>query len=461
MRGPDLIALRHDLLTLKAGEPIIGGAESTPKRGGVRVKARADPLGCAHWRAMVHYQSDSSLVPAYRVLDLTDEQGVFCTKLLADYGADVVRVEPPSGGPGRMKGPFLNDEPHPERSAYFLFYNTNKRSITLDLESPQGRGIFKKLAAEADVIVESMPVGYLEGLGLGYGDLREAHPGLVMASISPFGQTGPWKGYKSSDLIASAASGYMQITGDPDRPPVRQGNEQSHFPGGQYAAVAVMAALYYRDMLGGEGQYIDVSLQEAMITYYTDAHPALAWMQMEQNVTRVGTNSTLVIPLGAFPCGDGWITVGVITPREWDALASWIYEVTGNEEILNEQYKGGNQERAPHIDVITALFVDFASRFTAEELFHEGQKRNLVFLPVNDVSDLLQDPQLEASHFWAEADHPEAGRLKYPLGVFDSEEVAPSNGAAPALGQDNRAVYGGELGLSAEEMAELQAAGII
>ncbi len=410
---------------------------------------------------MVPYKAENSLIPAYRVLDLTDEQGVFCTKLLADYGADVIKVEPPSGDPGRRKGPFPNDEPHLERSAYFLFYNTNKRSITLDLESPEGKGLFKRLAVQADVIVESMPVGYLESVGLGYDTLHEAHPGLVMASISPFGQTGPWKDYKSSDLIASASSGYMQITGDPDRPPVRQGNEQSHFPGGQYAAVAVMAALYHRDMSGGEGQYIDVSLQEAMITYYTDAHPALAWMQMGQNVTRVGTNSTLVVPLGAFPCQDAWITVGIITPREWDALASWIYEVTGKEEILNEQYKGGNQERAPHIDVITALFVDFAARFTAEELFHEGQRRNLVFLPVNDVSDLLHDPQLEASHFWVEADHAGVGRLKYPLGVFDSEDVAPSSGAAPLLGQDNQSVYCGELGVTAEELTELRAAGII
>ena len=402
-----------------------------------------------------------NLIAPYRVLDLTDGKGVFCTKLLADYGANVVRIEPPSGDPGRAKGPFLGDEPGVERSAYYLFYNTNKRSITLNLESDLGQSIFKQLAAKADVVVESLPVGYLKTLGLDYDALRESNPGLVMASISPFGQTGPWKDFKSSDLIAMAASGFMQITGEPDEPPVRQGNEQSHFAGAQYAAVAVMGALYFRDMLSGEGQYIDVSQQEALITYYTDAHPALAWKQMEQNVTRVGTNSTLVIPLGAFPCQDGWICAGVITPREWEALAAWIYEVTGNEEILDEKYKGGNQERAPHIDIITAMFLEFSTRFTSEELFHEGQKRNLVFLPVTDVADLLHDDQLEASHLWTQLDHQEVGELKYPLGIFDSEDFSPARSAAPSLGQDNGAIYGGELGLTFQEMAGLRTARVI
>ena len=404
---------------------------------------------------------DDSLLPPYRVLDLTDGKGVFCAKLLADYGADVVRIEPPEGDPGRSRGPFPGDVPNPETSSYFLYYNTNKRSITLDIETESGRSLLLRLAARADVLVESLPVGYLESLGLGYEALSEANPGLVMASISPFGQSGPWKDYKSSDLIALAASGYMQITGEPDGPPVRQGNEQSHFPGSQHAAVAIMGALYHRDILSGKGQYIDVSLQEALITYYTDAHPALAWIQLGENVTRVGTNSTLVVPLGAFPCREGWISAGIITPREWDTLAQWIYEVTGNEEVLNEQYRGGNQDRSPHIDILTAMFIDFSSRFTADELFHEGQRRNLVFLPVTDVSDLLQDPQLEASHLWTEMEHPHAGRLKYPLGVFDIENVTPSGSPAPLLGQHNRDVYCGELGLTEQELVELRVGGVI
>ena len=404
---------------------------------------------------------EGRLLPPYRVLDLSGPEAVFCGKLLGDYGADVVRVEPPGGDPSRARGPFADDVEGPERSLYFLFYNTNKRSITLDLQSDRGRDLFRRLVAGTDVVVESYPVGYLDSLGLGYESLRAINPGIVMASVTPFGQTGPWKDYKSNDLIALAASGFMQITGEPDGPPMRQGNDQSHFPGAQFAAASILAALYHRDFGDGEGQHIDVSLQEALITYYTDAHPALAWMLLGDNVTRVGATSTLVIPLGAYPSSDGWISAGIITPREWDALSGWIYEVTGNEEVLNEAYKGGNQDRAPYNDLITALVIDFTTRYTSEYLFHEGQRRNLVFIPVNTVSDLLADPQLEASNFWFGIDHPETGTLQYPQGVFDSEEVSPATSAAPILGQDNDAIYTGELGLSHEELSSLKDEGVI
>ena len=404
---------------------------------------------------------EGRLLPPYRVLDLSGPEAVFCGKLLADYGADVVRVEPPDGDPSRSRGPFADDEEGPDRSLYFLFYNTNKRSITLDLQAERGRDLFRSLVAQADVIVESNPVGYLDSIGLGYEDLRQINPGIVMASVTPFGQTGPWKDYKSNDLIALASSGFMQITGEPDGPPMRQGNDQSHFPGAQYAAASILGALYHRDFGGGEGQHIDVSLQEALITYYTDAHPALAWMLLGDNVTRVGATSTLVIPLGAYPSSDGWISAGIITPREWDALSEWIYEVTGNEEVLNEAYKGGNQDRAPYNDIITALVIDFTTRYTSEYLFHEGQRRNLVFIPVNTVSDLLADPQLEASNFWFGIDHPETGTLQYPQGVFDSEEVSPATSAAPTLGQDNEAIYAGELGLSEAALSSLKSEGVI
>ena len=364
--------------------------------------------------------------------------------------------------PSRSRGPFAGDEPGPDRSLYFLFYNTNKRSITLDLQTGQGKDLFRRLVAQADVVVESFPVGYMASLSLGYEDLRQINPGIVVASVTPFGQTGPWKDYKSSDLIALAASGFMQITGEPDGPPMRQGNDQSHFPGAQFAAASILAALYHRDFGDGEGQHIDVSLQEALITYYTDAHPALAHTMLGENVTRVGATSTLVIPLGAYPSSDGWISAGIITPREWDTLAEWIYEATGNEEVLNEAYRGGNQDRAPFNDIITALVIDFTTRYTSEYLFHEGQRRNLVVLPVNTVSDLLADPQLKASNFWFGIDHPEAGSLQYPQGVFDSEEFSPATFPCPRHRTGQRRPYTPrELGLSAEELAALGSEGVI
>ena len=403
------------------------------------------------------------LIPPYRILDLTDRRAAFCGRLLADYGADVVKVEPPSGDPSRRLGPYPSDSPDPERSLDFFFYNTNKRSITLNLETESGRSLFRRLAADADVIIESFDRHYLYDHGIGFDALRSDKPGLIMASVTPFGNTGEWADYQGDDLVVMAASGYMQITGEPDEPPVRQGNEHSHYPAAQYAAVGILAALYHRDFGGGEGQHIDVSSQEALITYYTDAHPALLWRKLGQNVTRVGTNSTLVIPLGAYPCKDGWIAAGVITPREWDALAEWIHEVTGNDEVLNEAYRGGNQDRAEHIDIITALFLEFAENFTVQELFHEGQRRNLVFLPVNEIADLLADPQLAESGFWYDIEHQESdvGTVKYPLGIFHSDDVKARSRPAPALGADNAAVYQGELGLTPSEIASLKAGGII
>ena len=375
----------------------------------------------------------------------------------------MVKVEPPAGDPSRRLGPFPNDAPDPERSMDFLFYNTNKRSITLDLETETGRSLFRRLAVDADVIIESFDRHYLTDLGVGFDSLRTENPGLVMASVTPFGSVGDWADYRGDDLVVMAASGYMQITGEPDEPPVRQGNEHSHYPAAQYAAVGVLAALYHRDFGGGDGQHIDISSQEALITYYTDAHPALLWRKLGQNVTRVGANSTLVIPLGAYPCKDGWISAGVITPREWDALAEWIHEVTGNDEALNEAYRGGNQDRAEHMDIITALFLEFAENFTVQELFHEGQRRNLVFLPVNEIADLLADPQLAESGFWYDIqdNDPAVGPVKYPLGIFHSEEVQARNRPAPALGADNEAVYQGELGLTPSELATLKADGVI
>ena len=416
------------------------------------------------------------LIPPYRILDLTDRRAAFCARLLADYGADVVKVEPPHGDPSRRLGPYPDDAPHSERSLDFMFYNTNKRAITLDLETAPGRALFRRLAAAADVIIESHHRHYLPDRGLDFAALRADNPGLVLASVTPFGHTGPWADYHGDDLVVMAASGYMQITGEPDEPPVRQGNEHSHYPAAQYAAVAILAALYHRDFAdhngagdtdgssgSGPGQHIDISAQEALITYYTDAHPALLWRKLGQNVTRVGTNSTLVIPLGAYPCQDGWIAAGVITPREWDTLAAWIHEVTGNDAVLNQAYRGGNQDRAEHIDIITALFLEFAAHFTVQELFHEGQRRNLVFLPVNQIADLLADPQLAQSGFWHEIPHhdPAVGALQYPLGIFHSDDVAARRRPAPALGSDNAAVYQGELGITAAELADLRAQGII
>ncbi len=404
---------------------------------------------------------EDTFLPKYRILDLTDEKGTFCTKLLADLGADVIKVEPPSGDKTRAKGPFFQDDIHPEKSLYFLYYNTNKRSITLDLSHHDGRAIFKRLVQKADAVVETFTPGYLDSLGLAYDSLSALNPRLVMVSITPFGQTGPWNRYKSSDLIVMAASGYMQVTGEPDEPPVRPGNEQSHFAPSQYAAVTLLAALYWRDNCSNEGQYIDVSMQEACITYYQDQHPAALWHFKNQNVIRVGRTSNIVVPLGIYPCKDGWIGLGLARADEWDRLAQWVYEVTGDEVILEDRFKGATQARAPYIDEITAMLVNFCSHYTKEEMFKEGQRRDLVFVPVAYTSELPGDPQLEAMNFWVDLEHPIVGSLKYPLGIFYSADMPLCKRPAPLLGQDNEKIYCGELGFSKEDLAIMRKVGVV
>lgn len=403
------------------------------------------------------------LLEGYRVLDLADGKGVYCTKLLADLGADVVIVEPSSGSRGRHRGPFFHDEPHVEKSLYFLYFNTSKRSITLNLEHPDGQAIFKRLAKTADVVVETFPVGYMKSLGLDYDALSVINPKLVMTSISPFGQTGPYKDYKGSDLVAMAMGGYMQITGDPEKYPVRLGNEHSHYPTSQYAALGILGALYYRDITSGRGQYIDMSLFEPIIPYHLEQHQAAMWKFQRQNPIRVGLHSYIGIPLGVYPCKDGWAAALTTTDKEWDGLAQWIYEVTGEKAVLDEELKGvWGEGRRKRRDEVIAYIMRLSSSMTKQEFFHQAQKRDMGFEPVNTPEDILNDPHLAASGFWVELDHPVVGKLRYPRqGPFCGEDIPEIEKAAPLLGEHNKEIYCGELGFTKNDLVVLRSGGII
>ena len=202
-----------------------------------------------------------------RILELADETGQFCGKLLGDLGADVVKIEPPGGERNRHVGPFLDDIPHPERSLSFWYYNTSKRGITLSLETADGRGLFRRLAATSDVILETFRPGFLASLGLDYDSLSLQNPRMIMCSLTPFGQTGPWRDYLSSDLLHMAAGGEMASSGydqadAPNAPPIAPGGGNAWHMGGHFAYMAIMAALVHRTV-AGQGQYIDTSIHEA------------------------------------------------------------------------------------------------------------------------------------------------------------------------------------------------------
>ena len=400
-------------------------------------------------------------IPEYRVLDLADEKGAYCGKLLGDLGAEVVKIEPPCGDKTRLRGPFFKNEVHPEKSLFFLYFNTSKGSITLDIEDPAGKEIFKKLVKTADVVVESFPVGYLASLGLDYPRLKRINPGLVMTSITPYGQKGPLSGYKAEDINIFAMSGYMQLVGEPDQAPLVLGGEQTFYPGSQYAAVGTMAALFYRDGVSGKGQHVDVSMQEAMISYWQEQTPVPMWQKTQENNTRVGAMDAMVTPCGLYPCKDGWISLCVVTPQEWDALSQWMYEVTGNAEVLKDEYKGGLISRMPVRDMVNVLVMEFTDKLTGREIFLEGQKRKVVVMPVNDVPSLVNDTQLNSRNFWVTLDHPVVGKLKYPKGALYSDAIGAPTKAAPLLGEDNERIYCGELKYSKEDLAVLRTTGVI
>ena len=237
-----------------------------------------------------------------------------------------------------------------------------------------------------------------------------------MTSITPYGQKGPLSGYKAEDINIFAMSGYMQLVGEPDQAPLVLGGEQTFYPGSQYGAVGTMAALFYRDAVSKKGQYVDVSMQEAMISYWQEQTPVTMWQKTKENNTRVGSMDAMVTPCGLYPCKDGWISLCVVTPQEWDTLSQWIYEVTGNAEVLKDEYKGGLISRMPVRDMVNVLVMEFTDKLTGREIFLEGQKRKVVVMPVNDVPSLLNDIQLKSRNFWVTLGPSCGGQAEVPQG---------------------------------------------
>jgi crotonobetainyl-CoA:carnitine CoA-transferase CaiB-like acyl-CoA transferase len=400
-----------------------------------------------------------------RVLELADQTGQFCGKLLGDLGADVVKIEPPGGEPGRHIGPFLDDIPHPERSLSFWYYNTSKRGVTLDLETTDGRGLFRRLAATADVVLETFRPGFLESLGLDYASLRQQNPRLIVCSLTPFGQTGPWRDYLSSDLLHMAAGGQMASCGYdeadvPNAPPIAPGGGNAWHTGCHFAAMAIMAALVHRTV-AGQGQYIDASIHEAC-ALTTEA--AIANYIYRGEVLRRQTgrhHAAAPTPRTQFRAKDGnYVTAlvaGRLNPRYVGELADLLdsYGMAG--DLKDPKYRDPAVIAANTSHIIDDLVADFIAGLPAEEVYHAAQERGFTWGAVRTPEALLDDPHLHDRGFWKQVEHPELGRsFIYP------GEAAIYNGSpwrisrrAPLIGEHNMEIFHEELGLSRAELSVL------
>ena len=395
----------------------------------------------------------------YRVLDLSGPLGVYCGKLMADMGADIVKVEPPGGDPMRRIGPFVRDEPHPERSLHWFHFNTNKRGITLDITTPEGVGILRRLAQTADVLLESFQPGYLDSLGVGYGHLEGLNPSLIYVSVTPFGQTGPYKDFKASDLIGLAMGGYLYVTGWPHTPPTRLWGSQAYHTASNRAYIATLLALYHR-LSSGQGQHVDVSMQEAVAA--TTEHVGISYIYQGASAVRCGFRHGGQF-VATWKCKDGYVSITTNTQRAWNDLRAWMAEEGMAGDLLDKKYDDILILRAQYSDHIEDLIGRWAMGHTRQEITDWGQARHHPFGPAATPVEVLANPQLQAREFFIEADQPDlGGDLIYPGAPY----VLPDSPwrlktAAPRIGQHNAEVYGDDLGLSKHEIDVLVGAGVI
>lgn len=417
-------------------------------------------------------QSENGLLSPFRVLDLTDEFGFLCGKILGDLGADVIKIERPGGDPARNIGPFLHDQVHPEKSLYWFAFNNNKRGVTLNLESDRGRKIFGQLVAKADFVLESFTPGILDGLDLGYEALSRLNPRLVLTSITPFGQTGPYSRFNASDIEVLAMSGCMSLTGDPSRAPLRVTFPQSYQWTGSYAAMGTMIAHHQRQRTG-EGQHVDVSAQACLLWAFSHAHTF--WDLNRHLEKRAGSFMTGRSITGAkmrvfWPCKDGYLNFiiygGEAGRKTNQALVDWMDSKEMTPEFLKKKdWKVFNiaEVTQEEIDQLEEPIGRFFQGVTKKEFLKEVISRGMLGYPVSTAREILEDPQLKARGFWQTVDHPELGTsLLYPgaFAKFSSAEC-PLRRRAPLIGEHNEEVYGKELGLKSAEMGQLKENGIL
>jgi benzylsuccinate CoA-transferase BbsE subunit len=365
----------------------------------------------------------------------------------------------------------MDDVPHRERSLSFWHYNTSKRGITLNLESPQGQDILKQLAANADIVLESRKPGYLESLGLGYGQLSAGNPGLIMCSLTPYGQTGPWRDYVSSDITQMAGGGQMASSGYddvdiPNPPPIAPGGGNSWHIGAHYAYIGIMAALYYR-FLSGEGQYIDASIHEAC-ALTTEGAIAIYLSTGDVVQRHTGRHAAPdMSPAIQFPTGDGgWLNTtrsGTnLTPARLKLLSEWFDQSGMAEDLTDERYQDPEVIAAEN-DHIVQVMKNFFMNSTLMDSFHGGQQRDFPWGAIRSMDEIVGDDHLTDREFFKEVEHPELGRaFTYPgPAMLLNGSPWRISRRAPLIGEHNPDILQGELGLTNSQLLLYAEGGVI
>jgi benzylsuccinate CoA-transferase BbsE subunit len=425
---------------------------------------------------MIKKQESQPTLPPIRVLDLTEGGCMVGGKMFSDMGADVIKIEPPSGSSSRIP-PYFKNQVDPNKSLFWFAYNTNKRGITLDLQKPEGQEIFKKLAKKADIILESNSIGYMDKLSLGYADIARIKPDIIYTSITPFGQGGPKAEYKATDLTLWASGGFLNACGDPDRAPVWIGfGPQATFFGGAEGAIGSLAAYWYRTNTG-EGQFVDVSIQESTMSANMNALPM--WDVNRVNFKRKGAVSfvaaTNVSQPIYFKCKDGLIMILALGGNEpyvpssknlvrwmkdegmcpdWLANLNWWTEY--NAAVLTQDLA----------NKVGAAIEAFTLTKTKSELFEIGgfgKYSPMLVAPVSSTKDISEDIQLTGRNFWAKIHHPELKEEVPYLGPYISLSETPIKYThrAPLIGEHNQEIYVKELGMTEANLKSLKDKGVI
>jgi crotonobetainyl-CoA:carnitine CoA-transferase CaiB-like acyl-CoA transferase len=377
--------------------------------------------------------------------------GPVCSMLFADMGAEVIKVEPPPfGDDSRQWGPpFIGGI-----STYFLSVNRNKKSLGLNLKTPEGRGVLWKLIERADVLIENFRPGVLDKLGFGYEAVHQANPRTIYCSISGFGQTGPYRDRPGYDVIAQGESGMMDLTGYPDGPPAKLGASLADVVAGLYAFNGICVALLARHRTG-RGQRVDVSLLDAMVSTLT--YHALIYLSTGRSPKRAGTRHPSIVPYESFEAKDGFVNIGVTNQKQWENFC----RVLGMPEVASDPRFESMKARLANYAELRPMIERVVAKMTRAEVMAMMSEVGIPAGPINTVGEVLEDPQIRAREMVVELTHPDYGPLKVlgiPIKLSDTPGVVEN--APPKFGEHNREVLG-ELGFAEDEIAQLERSAVI